>query len=88
MSVFSISPPFGVMRLAAIIAVAVSLAVSGAGAAEISFVEGTVDAKGVTGDNQCASIEVDTFSVRKGDIVGSWDHPRANGEIRVAAGDN
>ena len=87
MQALPISPPLSVMRLAACLAAAVTLAASVAGAAQISFVVGTVDAKGVTGGNQCASIEVKTFTAREGDISGAWEHPRAYGEIRVSAGD-
>ena len=88
MPALSKSPPLSVLRLAAPLAVAVSLAVSGAGAAEIVFVEGVVEAKGVKGYKRCAEFELKPFTASKSSIIGVWTHPRSDGEIRVSVEGN
>ena len=84
MPALSNSPSLSVLRMAAYLAVAVSLAATGAGAAEISFVEGTVDAKGIKGYKRCAEFEFKPFTANKSGIIGVWSHPRSDGEIRIS----
>ena len=70
--------------MAAFAAFAFALAATGAGAADISFVEGRLDAKEVKGSGECSRMTLESFDARGDVISGSWIHPYALGNIDIA----
>ena len=70
-------------RLAAIAAIPLALAATGAGAAEFSFVEGKLDAKDVKGDFDCSQVRLEKFDARGDAISGSWYDNYGSGNIDI-----
>ena len=74
MTALFIIPSLTLRRLAAFAAFAFALAATGAGAADISFVEGRLDAKEVKGSGECSRMTLESFDARGDVISGSWIH--------------
>ena len=75
MASLSIHPSLTVGRFAASAAIALALSVPSAEAAEISFVEGKVEAKEFTGSGDCSRVTLERFDARGDVISGSWYDP-------------
>ena len=82
MPALSIFHGVSVRRFAAFAIVA--LAATGAGAADISFVEGRIDAKEVQATGECSRMTLERFAARGDVIFGSWYHPYGLGNIHIA----
>ena len=83
MSALSLFPSLTLKRLAAVVAIPLALAATAAGAAEISFVEGRIDAKEVEASGECSGVTLERFDARKDVISGSWYYAYGLGTIEI-----